>query len=238
MFESINRIDAIKELYSISLNKQEVAFVYLGASGALIRTESTGLAFDIADILKAREMNQVAKADFLFFTHIHNDHFNRGKAIMFHKKTGAQIIAPTDVICKLGGEISKDNLLIANPGRTSTKIPLEGLNALAIRGVHVGDFSQYQIKAKEITIFHAGDSGYLKLGNQSAQIAFIPTGTPSPWCAPEVALATALYGKPKFAIATHGTEVQKLKFQELMKREMPDTEVLIPEEFEAIKLTV
>jgi len=183
-------------------------------------------------------MNQVAKADFLFFTHIHYDHFNQGKAIMFHKKTGAQIIATTDVISELRGKIPDNDLTLANPGVTSTKIPLKGLNALAIRGVHVGEFSQYRIKTKGITFFHAGDSGYLELGNQSAQIAFIPTGTPSPWCAPEVALATALYGKPKFAIATHGTERQKLKFKELMKREMPNTEVLIPKEFEPVKVMV
>ena len=238
MSESKNRIEAIKELYSMPLTKQDVAFIYLGSSGILIRTQSTGLAFDISDILKAREMNEVAKTDFLFFTHIHYDHFNQGKAIMFHKKTGAQIIATTDVINELREKIPDGNLTLANPGVTSTKIPLEGLNALAIRGVHAGDFSQYRIKKKGIAIFHAGDSGYLELGNQSAQIAFIPTGTPSPWCSPEVALATALYVKPKVAVATHGTARQMKKFKELMKRDMPNTEVVIPSEFKPIKVMV
>lgn len=238
MSESKNRIEAIRELYSMPLNKQEAAFIYLGSSGILIRTQSTGLAFDISDFLKAREMNEVAKADYLFFTHIHYDHFNQDKAIMFHKKTGAQIIATTDVIKQLMGKISEEKLTLADPGVTSTKIPIEGLKALAIRGVHAGDFSQYRIKKKGITIFHAGDSGYLELGNQSALIAFIPTGAPSPWCAPEVALATALYVKPKVAVATHGTAKQMAKFKELMKRDLPKTEVLIPNEFERVKVKI
>ncbi|MFX1370078.1 MAG: MBL fold metallo-hydrolase, partial [Promethearchaeota archaeon] len=238
MSDSVERLQAIRELYSLTLEKQEVAFVFLGLAGVLVRTPCRSLAFDISDMLSAKEMNEIKETDFLFFTHIHGDHFDKGKAISFYKKTDLHIIASEDVAEKLVEKIPADKLTAAIPGRSTSAVPIEGADILAIRGVHAGHCSQYRFREEGISIFHAGDSGYFGLGKQSANLAFLPTGSPSPWCAPEVALATARYVKPKVAVAMHGTNKQMSRFKDLMTREMSKVEVIIPNRFKLYKVTI
>jgi L-ascorbate metabolism protein UlaG (beta-lactamase superfamily) len=238
MSDSAERLQAIRELYELTLEKREAAFVFLGLAGVLVRTQNSNLAFDISNMLSAKEMNEVKDTDFLFFTHIHGDHFDKSKAISFHKKTDSHIIASEDVAEKLKEKIPAGKLTAAIPGRSTSTVPIEGSDILAIRGVHAGPFSQYRFKEEGISIFHAGDSGYFGLGKQSADLAFVPTGSPSPWCAPEVALATVRYVKPKAAVAMHGTSKQMSRFKELMTKEMQRVEVIIPNRFEPYKVKV
>ncbi|MFX0106724.1 MAG: MBL fold metallo-hydrolase [Candidatus Hodarchaeota archaeon] len=232
------RLTAIQELYSLPLERREIAFVFLKWAGVLLRTQSIDLAFDIAGVLKQREINEIEKTDFSFYTHIHGDHFNQSKALSFHKRTGARIIAPSDIVSQLEGSLPSESLILSEPGRMHARVPVAGLNVRAIRGVHSGPFSQYLIKKNRISIFHAGDSGYFRIVGQSADIAFLPTGTPSPWCAPEVALATALNLKPKIAVAMHGTTEEMERFRIIMKKEMPETMVVIPNTFEPVRVEV
>ena len=232
-----NRLKNIKELYSMDIENKEVAFLFFQTSGVLLRTQTLGLAFDIAGSLKAREMNEI-KADYQFYTHIHGDHFSKPKALAFYKKTGAHLIGPGDVIDASGESIPPEDLTLVDPGRSSVKYQVKGLDIWAVRGVHSGPFSQYRVKTKGMSIFHAGDSGFFALGKQASDIAFIPTGVPSPWCSPEVALATARNIEPKIAVATHGNDKQRQKFKTIMKSEMPDVQVIIPGEFDVFKVGI
>jgi L-ascorbate metabolism protein UlaG (beta-lactamase superfamily) len=229
---------AIKGLYSLELDKDDVAFLFLGYAGIILRSNSGNLVFDIGNSLQIKDMKILQDIDLSFYTHVHGDHFNLKKAIKFHEITNAQIIAEADVMEELKDRIPSDNLTLANPGLNHTKLSIAGYTIQAIRGVHSGSFSQYHVKKSKLSVFHAGDSGYFGLGRFPTKIAFIPTGAPSPWCAPEVALAMALHIKPKIAVATHGMDKQMKRFRDLMQHEMPDVEVVIPKRFKPTSLSI
>jgi L-ascorbate metabolism protein UlaG (beta-lactamase superfamily) len=234
--EEIDKSKAIKSLYSLELEKDDAAFSFLGYAGIVLRSNFGNLAFDIANVLQVKDMKIIDDIDLLFYTHVHGDHFNLSKAIRFQELTNSHIVAEADVMEKLDSKIPSDSLTLAEPGRDYKKLSVKGYTIKAVRGVHSGSFSQFHVRKNKLTVFHAGDSGYFGLGKFSTKIAFIPTGAPSPWCAPEVALAMALHIKPKIAVATHGTDKQMKRFRNLMQQEMPDVEVVIPEKFKPIKL--
>jgi L-ascorbate metabolism protein UlaG (beta-lactamase superfamily) len=228
----------IKELYSLKLDKDDLAFLFLGYAGIVLRSNSGNLAFDIGDSLQVKYMKMLHDIDLLFYTHIHGDHFNLRKAIHFQEITNAHVVAESDVMEELKDKIPSERLTLADPGLDHSKLSVERYTIQAVRGVHSGSFSQYHVKKNTLNLFHAGDSGYFGLGRFPTKIAFIPTGAPSPWCAPEVALAIALHIKPKVAVATHGTNKQMKRFRNLMQQEMQDVEVLLPRKFKSIKVSI
>ena len=234
--KDVDKSKAIANLYSMELDNDDIAFLFLGCAGILLRSNYGNLAFDIGNFLQVNDMKKLNDVDLLLFTHVHGDHFNLKKAIRFQEITTAHIVAEADVMEKLRGKIPSEDLTLADPGLRHTKLSVNGYVVKAVRGVHSGSFSQYHVKQGGLNVFHAGDSGYFGLGKFPSKIAFIPTGAPSPWCAPEVALAMALHIKPKVAVATHGTDKQMKRFRDLMQNEMPNVEVVIPEKFKPIKL--
>lgn len=238
MSEVTDMSKAIKELYSLGLDKEDVAFLFLGYAGIILRSNYGNLAFDIGDELQVKDMKMLHDIDLLFYTHVHGDHFNLKNTICFQEITNTHVIAEADVMGELKDKIPSEKLTLADPGLNHSKLSVAGYAIQAVRGVHSGSFSQYHVKKGGLSVFHAGDSGYFGLGKFPTRIAFIPTGAPSPWCAPEVALAMALHIKPKIAVATHGTDKQMKRFRDLMQQEMPDVEVLLPKKIKPLKVSI
>ncbi len=85
-----------------------------------------------------------------------------------------------------------------------------------------------RVSIGRLKVFHAADSGYWPVGKKKVDVAFLPTGTPSPTCHPSVALAMVMDIKPTFAVAIHGDDEQRQKFKDLVEYEVPDTKVVIP----------
>lgn len=112
--------------------------------------------------------------------------------------------------------------------RDGPKFNLDGIKVELHRGVHPRPIIQYRVKIGRLRMFHAADSGYWPVGKEKVDIAFLPTGNPSPTCAPGVALAMAMDMRPTFAVAVHGEDHQHRKFKELVERELPKTTVVIP----------
>ena len=88
--------------------------------------------------------------------------------------------------------------------------------------------------AKELN----GDSGYMQVGSQNVDVAFLPVGLPSPTCTPEIALAMTKWLKPKIVIPMHGKAKQMSEFTKLVGETRPRTKVVIPELFEPVLLSL
>jgi len=71
-----------------------------------------------------------------------------------------------------------------------------------------------------------------------ADLAFLPTGGPSPTASPETALKMALDVRPKVAIAIRGSGGQSREFEKGVKRQMPETTVIIPDRYKPKKVTL
>jgi L-ascorbate metabolism protein UlaG (beta-lactamase superfamily) len=219
----MNQVDkqanAIRELYDISINKGEFAFVFLGYSGVVFRTNRNSVCFDPGMMLKKESIKEIASLDLTFYTHSHHDHFTESVAKQLFAKTNAHVVAETLVFEELKDKIPEKKLTYADAGKLSR--------------THPRSLTQFKVSLSDMVVFHPGDSGYMK-NSKRVDIAFLPTGTPSPTCAPDVALAMAKEVRPKVVVATHGTEKQMMQFGKLMERNLPKTHVIIPEESRAI----
>jgi L-ascorbate metabolism protein UlaG (beta-lactamase superfamily) len=153
------------------------------------------------------------------------------------EKTGAHVIAEGTTAEKLRDNLPQDKLTVGDSGTLATMYDVEGYEVVALRGIHVGPISQYLINLGEIRIFHGGDSGYWRHDEQSADIAFVPTGT-ARTCAPGVALATVNDLQPKVVVGMHGNNLLMRQFKALLENVSSDIVIIIPKRFELNKVLI
>ncbi|UCG45888.1 MAG: MBL fold metallo-hydrolase [Candidatus Bathyarchaeota archaeon] len=218
----------IREFFSQSLMKEQVAFLYLGYSGIILRIKDGAIAVDPSNLLGDRALPAFSRLDLLLFTHSHYDHYNRALANKLLENTNAHIVAPKQVAEDLKDRISLDRMTVASHG---LKLDINGFRVTPFEGVHPRPITIYKIEKDAYSIFHAGDSGYSPIEGSSVKLAFLPTGRPSPSCSPENALKFVRDLKPIIAVAMHGTQLQMIKFRKLVEKDTVETSVIIPKEY-------
>ena len=97
-----NKAEEIGTFFDSPLQKNELAFFYLGVSGFIVRSISRTVMFDPAGMLKNDEVKALKTVNLLLFTHNHLDHFISVKAQTIFKATAAPILAEVKVARKLG----------------------------------------------------------------------------------------------------------------------------------------
>jgi len=223
----IMKTEEIRNLFAFVLAEKEVAFQFLGYSGVIIRTTEGAVVIDPADRLRGEDFKTLPSAavNLVLFTHDHYDHFNRASTVALYKATAAPILAEPSVVNHLRNDIPAQKLFAA-----SIDQPFQSGNikVQAVRGTHVGPILLYHITIGKISIFHGGDSGYVPLSGLKADVAFLPTGEPSPTASPEQAFRLALELKPKVIIAIHGSGRQSKELERLIQEKMPDVKMIIP----------
>lgn len=239
MNKEISLSESVSGLYSAKLDKNEFAFIYLGYAGILLRSKTSAIAFDPANYL-SKVKSKLASLDFITYSHSHYDHYTLPDAVSLFKATNAHILSEFSMVEELRSKIPSE-MITSGPEtfrtvRDERVIDFEGAQFKMHRGVHPRSIIQFRVKLGKLKIFHGADSGYWPIGKKKVDIAFLPTGSPSPTCAPGVGLAMAMDIKPKFTVAIHGSEKQCKKFKALVEHEIPDTTVIIPKVNELIKL--
>ena len=63
MPERQDRSELIKEFFSLSLEKREIAFIHLGYAGIILRVEDRAVAIDIANLLANEELDAFSELD-------------------------------------------------------------------------------------------------------------------------------------------------------------------------------
>ncbi|UCE29024.1 MAG: MBL fold metallo-hydrolase [Candidatus Bathyarchaeota archaeon] len=235
MVEQQDRSGLIKEFFALPLKKKEIAFTYLGYSGIILRVEDRAVAVDIGFGLQKVDMNVFSKLDLLLFTHSHSDHYNRARTRGILEKSDVHIVAQHQVAEDLKDRAPPNRLTSATPKKP---IGAGGFEIAAVVGIHPRPISIFRIKKDKFTVFHGGDSGYAPVKEYPAEIAFLPTGSPSPSCSPESALRFARDLKPRIAVAMHGNSAQMNKFKNLVEKEMPNTTIIIPKKYQVETLTL
>jgi L-ascorbate metabolism protein UlaG (beta-lactamase superfamily) len=220
-----SRAEEIGSFFALGLSENQIAIIYLGASGILARTSKRSVLIDAAGFLKDDEIAALKEVNLLIFTHSHLDHFNAGKTLKLFKKTGAPILAETKVADKLKGSIPHEKLTSAISGQTYS---YGDVNVKAVQGVHRGPIMLFQIKMGNLLLFHAGDSGYVPLKDYQSQLAFLPTGRWSPTASPENAYKMASDLKTKVVVVMHGSDAQHEEFEKMLTEKMPQTKLIIP----------
>ena len=222
----------LEKLFSTPLRDKDVAFVYLFYSGMVVRTTSGTVVIDPADSLNNDDIQVLKKnkIDAVLFTHSHGDHFNASIAQGIARETGATIIAEPAVAAALqkAGGIPSNKLIAASAGQD---IKAGGLNIQAVPGKHIGPIILYRVKAGSVSFFHGGDSAYVPVQDYRADVAFLPTGSPSPTASPDAALKMALDVQPQVVVLMHGSDAQHADFKKMAAAKFPGVIVENPEPF-------
>jgi L-ascorbate metabolism protein UlaG (beta-lactamase superfamily) len=227
--------EGLRQLYESRLNQGELSILYLGYSGVVLRTQSKVFAFDPANLIGQKEVGQLKKLDAIFYSHGHGDHFSKDHAILLSSKTGAYVVAEASLTSSLKGAISNDKLVMAKAGE---KREFDGFKLTSIEGIHRGPIILFLVEAEGISTFHGGDSAYVQLGKFKADIALVPTGSPSPTASPRDAFRMILDLKPKVALAFHGSTTQHSEFVSLVEKDLSHVKATILEEGKVIKVSV
>ncbi|MHA2246815.1 MAG: MBL fold metallo-hydrolase [Candidatus Hodarchaeales archaeon] len=231
-----SKVEAVKLLYSLELNDNDFAFIFLGYSGILLRSKNLAIAIDPSRFLSQPEVSAIEYLDLLFFTHAHWDHYKNKEALEIIKQTGAHVVADVLSSEELKESVPSNNITIVDTGSYEKPFKIEDHEVVALQGIHVGPIIQYLVNFGGIKVFHGGDSGYWRQKNISADIAFVPTGT-AKTCSPAAALAMVMNLQPKITIPVHGNKQDIKQFEALMEKILPMTEVIIPKKFKVIKFT-
>ena len=226
-----SKADNIRKLYSSPLGTNDVAFMYLEYSGVIVRTSSRTIVIDPANLLQGEEINALQGVDLLLFTHSHGDHYRAAEALNIFKATGAPVLAEPLVADDLKGKMPSDKLTSATPGKTYI---FGDIAVNTVQGIHGCPINLYRIKIGEISIFHAGDSGYVPVKNYPVNLAFLPTGILRPFIpssSPENAFKLASELKPSVVVTVHGSAGHSEELESKVNKEMPNTTVIIPEQY-------
>jgi L-ascorbate metabolism protein UlaG (beta-lactamase superfamily) len=237
--KEISLAQSIDELYAIDLDRKDFAFIYAGYAGILLRTKDTVVALDPADLF-SKVKKHIQSLDLITYSHSHFDHYYISDAVAFCKKTNATIVSEYNMVEELSKRIPAEKILSGPEefkGMKSTNFDVNGIKVKIFRGVHPRPIMQLRVTIGQLRIFHAADSGYWPVGKQKVDVAFLPTGSPSPTCHPGVALAMAMDTNPTFAVAVHGNAKQCKKFKDLAAHELPETTVVVPKVNELVILT-
>ncbi len=224
---SIMKTEEIKNLFAYVLAEKEVAFQYLGYSGVIIRTIDGAVIIDPADKIGSGDLKFLSPGtvNLILYTHDHYDHFHQATAFALFKATDAPILAEATVINRLRRDIPADKLFVASPDNPFHQ---GNITVRAIRGSHVGPIMLYHLAFGNLKIFHGADSDYIPLSGFSADVAFLPTGDPSPTASPRAAFQMANDLKPKIIVAIHGSSSQHKELGKLVQEKMPGVKIIFP----------
>ncbi|MHA2291963.1 MAG: MBL fold metallo-hydrolase [Candidatus Hodarchaeales archaeon] len=226
----------IDDIYKVPLDENEVTFTYFGWAGIILRTKSHAIALDIGEkSLQKDQLSSIKNLDLQLYSHTHWDHYSLPVTKKIFETTKAPVIAEPQVATELKDNIPADKLRSLQSGDT---LSLDGFEIKAIAGIHPRPITLFRVKWKECNLFHGADSGYIPLKNYLADLAFIPTGSPSPSCSPQNALKMVVDIKPQVVVAMHGTNAQMQKFKSLVNDKFPDTKIILPEMKKIIKFTL
>ena len=244
---------------SISLQADEIGkgvkITFLGHSAFKLVSPS-GVVVYVDPFLSGNpktpaEMKTVEKADLILVTHGHADHV--GDTLAIAEKTNAKVIA----LAELGRFFTKKgakNVVGMNKGGTLNT------NGLAITMVHAlhsssftegdqviytGDAAGFVIRFENgFTVYHAGDTavfGDMDIISEiyHPDLAFLPIGGRFTMDPKEATYASKLLD-PKFVIPMHYETFPTLTgtaedFLKLMKKETPQTKVLVLKPGEAVQ---
>jgi L-ascorbate metabolism protein UlaG (beta-lactamase superfamily) len=222
----------LERLFSAPLRDKDVAIFFLSYSGVIIRTLSGTIVIDPSNLLIDHDIPVLKKnkVNVLLFTHGHGDHFDAKTALLIARETSATIVAEPSVASALqkAGGIPPDKLIAASAGRS---VRVGDLTIQSVAGKHIGPIMLFRVQAGPVSFFHGGDSAYVPVRDCPADIAFLPTGDPSPTASPEDAVKMALDVHPQVAVLMHGAEAQHADFKRISAAKLPDVIVEIPEPF-------
>jgi len=218
--------------------KDTIFFVWLNQySGILLKTPTKTLAIDPVDV----KPKSLLGIDAILITHEHYDHLDPRLIIEIQKATGCLIIADAASTKKLQHAISSEKLKEIKPG-AETKVGEISIKAEKCNHTAQSPVTYIITNEDDLKIFHTADSlpfpELAAIGQKEKfDVVFCTVGV-APGTSPQTGFEIARLTKPHVAIPYHTGSVDSQKeFAEILKRELPRTVCLIPQQNKIYQLS-
>lgn len=211
--------------------RNSILFVWLNNyAGILLKTPSKTLVIDPVDV-KPKTFQNI---DAILITHEHYDHLDPRLITEIQKQTNCTIIADAASTKKLQHTVPSDKLTEIKPG---AEIKIGEVSVKAEKSNHNAQTPVTYIITSEdqVKVYHTADSlpfpELAKLGQKEKfDVVFCTVGI-APGSTPQTGFEIAWLTKPQVAVPYHTATVASQKeFAELLKKELPRTACLIPEQ--------
>ncbi len=195
----------VTNLIEKGVSEGELAFIFLGKSGLIIKTKEHLIAIDVANYLKPEEINALKGLDLLIYTHIHDENYNKEAAEEIYQKTKCKVLAELSVYVSLRNVIPEEDLIQLKSFEVQT-YHIRGITIKAVGGSHTVPVMLPLIEVDGIRFFDSADSSYVTTINLlgGADVAFVGVGGGSPSTSPEHAYKIVKALQPKVTVVTHG----------------------------------
>jgi L-ascorbate metabolism protein UlaG (beta-lactamase superfamily) len=211
--------------------RNSILFVWLNNyAGILLKTPSKTFVIDPVDV-KPKTFQNI---DAILITHEHYDHLDPRLITEIQKQTNCTIIADSASTKKLQHTVPGDKLTEIKPG---AEIKIGEVSVKAEKSNHNAQTPVTYIITSEdqVKVYHTADSlpfpELAKLGQKEKfDVVFCTVGI-APGSTPQTGFEIAWLTKPQVAVPYHTATVASQKeFAELLKKELPRTACLIPEQ--------
>jgi L-ascorbate metabolism protein UlaG (beta-lactamase superfamily) len=211
--------------------RNSILFVWLNNyAGILLKTPTKTLAIDPVDV-KPKTLQNV---DAILLTHEHYDHLDPRLIIEIQKETNCTIIADSASTKKLQHAVPNEKLIEFKP---SAEIKIGEVSIKAEKSNHPAQAPVTYIITSEdqVKVYHTSDSlpfpELAKIGQKEKfDVVFCTVGI-APGATPQTGFEIAWLTKPQVAVPYHtATSASQKEFAELLKKELPRTACLIPEQ--------
>jgi len=211
--------------------KNAIMFVWFNHySGVLIKTPTQTIVVDPVDV-KARNLSDV---NAILITHEHYDHLDQRVVGEIQKATNCTVIADPASTRRLNHIIPPEKLQEIRP---NAEIKVGEVSVKAEKSNHPAAAPVTFIITSEdgVKVFHTADSlpfpELAALGEREKfDVVFCTVGI-APSASPETGFEIARLTKPQVAVPYHtNSTAEQRKFAEILKKELPRTACLIPEQ--------
>ncbi|MEM3596948.1 MAG: MBL fold metallo-hydrolase [Candidatus Bathyarchaeia archaeon] len=212
-------------------SKNEVLFVWFNHyAGVTVKTPSKTIVVDPVDV-KSKNFTSV---DAILISHEHYDHFDPSLISEIHKQTKCTVVADQTSAKRLRNIIPPEKL---SEVKTGDEVKVGDVLVKVEKCNHPPAATPVSfIIASEdnVKIFHTADSlpfpEMATLGEREKfDLVFCTVGI-APGTSPQTGVDIARLTKPKVAVPYHtGSAADQKKFAEILKRELPKINCLIPE---------
>jgi L-ascorbate metabolism protein UlaG (beta-lactamase superfamily) len=211
--------------------KNAIMFVWFNHySGVLIKTPTQTIVVDPVDV-KARNLSDV---NAILITHEHYDHLDQRVVGEIQKATNCMVIADPASTRRLNHIIPPEKLQEIRP---NAEIKVGEVSVKAEKSNHPAAAPVTFIITSEdgVKVFHTADSlpfpELAAIGEREKfDVVFCTVGI-APSASPETGFEIARLTKPQVAVPYHtNSTAEQRKFAEILKKELPRTACLIPEQ--------
>jgi L-ascorbate metabolism protein UlaG (beta-lactamase superfamily) len=211
--------------------RNTILFVWLNQyAGILLKTPTKTLAIDPVDV-KSKSLKNV---DAILITHEHYDHLDPRLVSEIQKASNCTIIADSASTKKIQHAIPAEKLQEIKPG-TEIKMGEVSIKAEKCNHTALAPVTYIITSEDEVKVYHTADSlpfPELAIMGQKEKfdVVFCAVGIAS-GSTPQTGFEIARLTKPQVAVPYHtATASSQIEFAEILKRELPRTACLIPQQ--------